>query len=237
MKIRQGFVSNSSSSSFLIAYKDTKDFDRFSSFKGFDIFKKDMEAAEEFDEEAVKAFLVSKLKTYFYSLYTTWDEFGEEKENLNELLDISDNVDARDFLCSLSAARGKFGAFENDFWKDLEESQPELYAFVAPLMLTSVDLDDYVIRMASEEHKKTWLEVVLKYRARCREYYYGDEFREIVNKAANELIDAYKKSHIKLKVLRYEDHSDEGSYMEHDFMTFLAGDPEEKFNVFILNQH
>ena len=45
MKVRAGFVSNSSSSSFLVVYKSLKDFEKMNRFEGYKKFTKDLSGA------------------------------------------------------------------------------------------------------------------------------------------------------------------------------------------------
>jgi hypothetical protein len=45
------------------------------------------------------------------------------------------------------------------------------------------------------------------------------------------------KENFKMAAIEYEDHSDIGSYMEHDFMPFISHNPDGKFKVFVQNNH
>ena len=40
-----------------------------------------------------------------------------------------------------------------------------------------------------------------------------------------------------IKFLRYEDHTNIGSFMEHRFMPFIADNPDRKYEIFITNEH
>lgn len=237
MKVRQGFVSNSSSSSFLVAYKDMKDFDRFSSFEGFDIFKKDMEAAKEYD--AVKEFMAFKLHGYFYYLFYDWSNSSESREEFDVLWDIF-HLASSDFFSVNSLLRkidDTFCSLREAFWADLEKNEPELYRLVKPLSFSEIDLDDYVRRVGSSEEKEKWRAAMREYHKKFGEYYRGEFFEQDIERTVEVLLEDYKKSSIELKVLNYEDHSEEGSYMEHSFMPFLTGDPEGKVSVFTNNEH
>lgn len=243
MKIRQGFVSNSSSSSFLVAYKDMKDFDRFSSFEGFDIFKKDMEAAEEYDAvevfDAVKEFMIFKLDNYFYDLFYDWSNSSESREEFDVLWDIF-HLASSDFFSANSLLRKIDDTFCNlreAFWADLEKNEPELYKLVKPLSFSEIDLDDYVRRVGSSEEKEKWHAAMREYHKKFGEYYNGEVFEQGLERIVEVLLEDYKKSSIKLKVLNYDDHSEEGAYMEHSFMPFLTGDPEGKVSVFTNSEH
>ena len=92
MKIRMGFVSNSSSSSFLVAYKNFEDFFRFSLFNGFKIFIEDMKKTKDFDKN-VKEFIVRKLEDYFYCHYYNISSSEKIYEKMDEIFGIYDLTD------------------------------------------------------------------------------------------------------------------------------------------------
>ena len=60
MKIRTNYVSNSSSSSFLVAYNDISAFDSIKKYKGYKEFISDVEGEACDDESKVKDFFVNK---------------------------------------------------------------------------------------------------------------------------------------------------------------------------------
>lgn len=65
MKIRSGFVSNSSSSSFLIVCKDFSEFDKFKNFIDYEVFKEDYNNSS---EEDARLWIETEFKDYFYNL-------------------------------------------------------------------------------------------------------------------------------------------------------------------------
>lgn len=84
MKVRNGYVSNSSSSSFLVIYKDESDFDKFKSFNGFDEFISDLASS---DKKEVFSFLNTEAQSVLYDFY---DAFIKEMEGYNNhLMDLS----------------------------------------------------------------------------------------------------------------------------------------------------
>lgn len=64
MKIRSGFVSNSSSSSFLIVCKDFSEFDKFKCFIDYDVFKEDYDDSNEDD---ARLWIETEFKDLFYN--------------------------------------------------------------------------------------------------------------------------------------------------------------------------
>lgn len=66
MKIRQGYVSNSSSSSFLVLHKGIKSFENIMQFRGTKEFLEDI---KDYNKESVEEFVLSVLGNYLYVIY------------------------------------------------------------------------------------------------------------------------------------------------------------------------
>ena len=233
MKIRSGYVSNSSSSSFLIIYNDMSDFIKFSQFEGYEIFVNDALKAE-FDEDKtlrktifshVATMVRDDLYTFMNSiLYKTSEWFDSytndtydfvndsnfESEH-SKLLDIArKNVDEL-----IKALIKRFG--KRKINKILESRGKEIYEFFKDNPQDFSDFSDLT-----------------------RIYFdklYESEFSDAVNKFTEEIIDEYKKLGKKIILLRYYDEQKSGSYMEHSFMPFLAKNPEGKYKIYITNEH
>ena len=84
MKIRNGYVSNSSSSSFLVIYKQESDFDKFKEFDGYQDFMDDLygEDSSGFD------FIVSVIDDYLYTMKSNFVNLITQQKNPNYFEDI-----------------------------------------------------------------------------------------------------------------------------------------------------
>lgn len=76
MKVRNGYVSNSSSSSFLVIFTDKSAFDNFKPFKGYLRFIKDLDAE---DEKSAITFVKSEMEGKLYELKETLADRFREK--------------------------------------------------------------------------------------------------------------------------------------------------------------
>lgn len=78
MKIRTSYVSNSSSSSFLIICKNFSEFDKFKVFDGYETFKEDFDKSSE--EEAI-----NWLASEFYLYIMAWDVTHKGNSSMAEI--------------------------------------------------------------------------------------------------------------------------------------------------------
>ena len=79
MKIRQGYVSNSSSSSFLVLHKGIESFENIMQFRGTKEFLEDI---KDYNKESVEEFVLSVLGNY---LYVTCDKVECELKGKKQL--------------------------------------------------------------------------------------------------------------------------------------------------------
>lgn len=238
MKIRMGFVSNSSSSSFLVAYKNFEDFVRFSLFNGFEIFIEDMKKTKDFDKN-VKKFIVKKLDDYFCYHYYDISSSEEIYEKMDEICGIFDftNISFIDENGPFEKIFEKFNNLKKEFWNFIEKNNSKLFEFIEPIRYSQIDVEEIVLRYADDDERMFWVCAVNDYHKKCEEFYYSDEFKKSIENVTDKLIEEFKKSGVKLKFLRYEDDTHDGYMMENEFMPFMAKDPENKVRVFQIYEH
>jgi hypothetical protein len=103
MKIRNGYVSNSSSSSFLVIYDKESDFIKFKDFNGYDTFINDLKKFKEYGER----FIENYLHNYWYNIHNQYmyedldiTKFFDKQENIELLIETAkvDDTEYQDFM-------------------------------------------------------------------------------------------------------------------------------------------
>ena len=230
MKIRTSFVSNSSSSSFLVVYNNLADFDQISAnhkelaevlFKDLDLVKN-----HDFDDQAerISKFFSEKIwmetDEYFDALV---DEFLPPKHKCT-VIDLSNPCGKEPFskivelLCQASGGKvdggavlTAFDAMKHDIRKDFEECETRQAKF----------LED------NAEYNAIWKRCLNERTAR---FFSSGELKNFVQS----IIDWHPAT----DVIGYSDDYDLGATMEHEFMPSLASrNGNDKWFVFRNSEH
>lgn len=260
MKIRTGFVSNSSSSSFLIFYKndDSKyhGFGRFSNFKGFDRFLNDFNKVKEFDEDTIE-FLCQEIHEYFYELskspiFTSLDE-KIEFNLMFRLLDISkikiwedDNSKGKYYSSGkFSELTHEFSKKKDIFWRELKEKDPNIFNLASNIRYycsENFDFDSVIQSIISDNKsaKDNWNSCIEKYKKEVDDMIWNKKFELKIKKIVKEIYETFKDDGYSIKCLRYGNEinsNEDETYMEWSFMPFLVNDPEKRFIVIPKSEH
>lgn len=194
MKMRNGYVSNSSSSSFLVVYDNLEDFAPFRLFeKGYNRFMEDVVKST---SDEVIGYIKMLLDDYFYHLKEIYErELFNNGKDYDERFEFSYNNQFNTFMCN----------------------------FNIPLPKT-IDKYEKSLEAAADESQE------------ALEQAYEKITDKELTTAAKIIYECLQAKH-KTAFIEYEDHTDIGSYMEHDFMPFMRHNPDNKFSVFIQNNH
>ena len=193
MKMRNGYVSNSSSSSFLVVYDNLEDFAPFRLFeKGYNCLMHDIPSST---DEDVIGFIESFIANYFYGL----------KEVYEKELYTNDNSGNAHFDFNYS-------------------NQWNTFSYILNIPYGILNEKVIALELAADESMEA-LNIAYE---KIEDEGYRNEAEKIFG---------ILKENFKMAAIEYEDHSDIGSYMEHDFMPFISHNPDGKFKVFVQNNH
>ena len=207
MKIRNGFVSNSSSSSFLISYKDLEDFKKFEGFKGYDQFFQDLLNNENLELRCKDHILESIRMCIWRMVDNVTNEFCPSNYSY---IDMNYN-DLYDLLCVLNIKTNEIPSLKM------------ISDYRMNLVLHARDLPK------SYGYSKTYNELE-KYSVKIRPT--DEDLLKLTNEIYNVLTSKGKASQI-----TYEDDSEFGDYMEHGFMPFISQNPERSYEIHTMSQH
>lgn len=212
MKTRAGYVSNSSSSSFLVLYHDVSEFDNFSKFDGYETMLKDIKS-NSMNIEKCKMHLEMEMNNKIYDLINiAWNRMNENNWPYSATYFADAAFDDLIYFLNLDQDE-KAGAFLMDeFHSKLME-----YADEHPVP-ENIDYKEQQ-----------------KYRYKLKKF--AEQHMPDVKETASLLCDKMAEKGYQLSTIRYSDDCGCGSYMEHEFMPFVKICPEAKFHVNILNQH
>lgn len=207
MKIRTGFVSNSSSSSFLVIYVDSKDFDRFSNFEHTKDLLEDLSKSNETKvKDFVTCLIAEDLIGRFYVFTSSWRDPRDITQSFNDI----------QTLVTFSGAS--------------DEEYLELYQEISDHGWDM--LNEHRDDMVGDFYKSDWYKSYADSLDAIR-----DKIEEVSDRLAVAIITGLKEKGLNTASTQYEDHDDYGSYMEHNFMPLISMDPDNKITVITINNH
>lgn len=207
MKIRNSFVSNSSSSSFVVIYKSDNDFIKFDKFKGYQEFINDLNNSDIKDAEAS---IFGHLSRFYYNTYFKFTH--EEYYKIDSRM--SFNFDWLDFLFEESKVDDK------EWWNIIQETNLKGSEFwMANKGNLNSNNPEYV-----KYHDGYWNDNETEAKIKIKDI-------------AKQIVKGLKENGYNLGWMRYHDDTDEGYYMETGFMPFIQRNPEREYMIIAQSEH
>lgn len=216
MKIRNGFVSNSSSSSFLVVYHTKDDFAKFSQFEGYDDLINGIGGDS---DEDVLSHISTVISSYLScttdrcSDYVTGTDMASEFSS-GEYFNLVYGLEIPDEMTS------PIDKYDKAMWDYADEVKAAA-----------------VIPDKKADHQGFW-KCVDGIRKQI-----SDKSEEVLSGTdglkdmPNRILGFIKSKGYAVSCVEYGDDTDDGAYMEHEFMPFVAMAPRSGFYIHTLNLH
>lgn len=221
MKVRTSYVSNSSSSSFLILYKDLKDFDQLKAVKGYETFIGDLQDPD--SKELCVSEIERLLSAAIYEVEDNCPVFKDyypfsEYDTIEDLMKIAEvPVEKLDKLL------GRYRECAKAFVTKLAG-----HGLLDPVLRAksafALEPDDY----------KKYHELKAEFSKSFQELRWKDRKTK---RLADEIYNKLQEKGFEVHRLEYEDHTEDGWYMEKGFMPFAARNPDCQYVIITTNNH
>lgn len=220
MKLRTSYVSNSSSSSFLILYRDLKDFDQLKAIKGYETFMKDLQ------DPKSKELCIAEIERFIL------DVVFEVEDNCPVFREPYpfESYDTVETL--METAKVPVEKLDKLLHKYRELAKEYMGELLRAGLLNKIERCS-LASMEREEHNK-YCELRAKFIKTCTNLRWSDKEIKIL---ADEIYKGLQEQGFEAHRLEYEDRTDEGWYMEKGFMPFIAKNPDCQYGIFINNNH
>ena len=220
MKIRTSYVSNSSSSSFLILYKDLKDFDQLKAIKGYETFMKDLQdhKSKELCIAEIERFILNVVFEVEDNCPVFKEPYPFESYDVVEMLMETAKVPVK----KLDKLLLKYRELAEDYMGEL--LQVGLLDKIERCSLVGLEKEEYD---KYSEHRAKFIKTFTNLRWSDKE----------IKTLADEIYKGFQEQGFEVHRLEYEDHTDEGWYMEKRFMPFIAKNPDCQYGIFLHNNH
>ena len=224
MKIRAGFVSNSSSSSYIIVYKSLKDFDMFKDFKEGARLLKSITADT---IGGKKRALMQMVLNFLY------DDFDSRLNLEGPTASFEDSDAFVSFWELLHLLAIPFESYLQIFklFSDVQDKYFQPLKTKYPRLIEKLEMsNDSWCRCTNEDEAKDIQEAINS----CREVIYSTDFVNkvdaLVDTFTEEINNKLREKKLKLHACTYSDYSEEGSDMC-DFIEWITKYPKSKFNI------
>ena len=213
MKVRNGFVSNSSSSSFLVAYHSKDDFSKFSKFDGYKELLHDLSSKRNSSLSTSVEHVEMVIDNYLY-FFTD--------HMVDRVCGCDDDRDSHDY---------------EEYYELIYNLECDDEEFMAPINKYRDDVRDMLEKMAGEGELKAkdgYIDASVRFEAVEKTNRLRPDAHAIAEAMCQWII---MKKGMLVSTVEYEDDSDFGAYMEHEFMPFLSHCPRADFFVHRHSMH